>query len=103
MPKRRETQITPAIEKQIYKWAEWLKTMHGVRFHPTTDIIFKAKVVTETRHCPCDADAKCPCPQVTDELTKFGTCFCRVFCTNEYVVDQSKFPHETVQDRHPIK
>lgn len=80
----KHTPMTPEIKKQVDAWIEWLKTMHHARFHPATDITFKAKVVVETGHCPCDAKRKCPCDQVMDELKKNDMCLCHVFCTKEW-------------------
>ncbi len=82
--KSRPTPMTPEIQAQIEKWAKWLETMHDVRFHPSTDITFKASVVVKTGHCPCRTNRICPCPEVTDELKRDGTCFCHVFCTKDF-------------------
>lgn len=90
----KKTVMTPAIQKQLEKWIEWLKAANGVRFHPTTDIAFKAKVVVETGHCPCKIDRKCPCPQVLDELKKDGMCFCHVFCTKKWAQEHGYLQQE---------
>jgi hypothetical protein len=80
----RATKLTPEIKAQVDKWIEWLETMHHARFHPATDILFKAKVVVETGHCPCKVERKCPCNEVMEELRRDGQCFCHVFCTKKW-------------------
>ena len=103
MPKNKATPMTPEIKAQVEKWINWLKDIRGARFNPSTDTIYKAKVVVDTGHCPCKPDRKCPCPQCMAELTKYGTCFCRVFCTKDYLANPEKYPHETFAESEAIK
>lgn len=90
MRKDKSTKITPEIQAQIEKWIKMLETMPQARFHPATDIAFKAKVVVETGSCPCKPleRPKCPCPQLSEELRDKQMCFCHVFCTKEWAKER---------------
>lgn len=83
------------------KWSEFA-TENNLIFSPFTDIQFKADVVARTNHCPCDADSACPCAYVFDEIKRFGTCFCHVFCSEDYKTSPRKFSHEPLNFRHKI-
>ena len=86
MPKKpKEIVITPKIQIVLDRWNIFIKE-NNIRFSPWTDIIFKANVVAETGHCPCSYDRlSCPCELCLAEITVSGTCFCRVFCSQEYI------------------
>ena len=81
--------VTPSMKVVIDRWNEFI-TVNNIRFSPWTDTIFKAKVVAEVMHCPCDYQRlSCPCELCLGEIALTGTCYCRVFCSQKYIDEHS--------------
>jgi len=93
MPKKGSNPIivTPAMQVVLDRWNEFIR-LNNIQFSPWTDHIFKAKVVSETGHCPCDyGRLSCPCELCLSEIVVSGQCFCHVFVSNKFITEHTNF------------
>ena len=94
------------------KFTDKICKQFGFEYHPMEDVnegvimgLARHKVLYGKRFCPCfmvEADDKkpgkfksvddrvCPCPQaLNEEIPNEGKCHCGIFCTPEYVKENS--------------
>ena len=62
------------------------------------------------RSCPCrlasgvkekDADIVCPCVYRDPDIREFGSCYCRLYVSQEW--NEEKIKHQRVPERRPVK
>lgn len=102
---KRKTKVreapSPEAVAVINTWRKFAQENHLV-FSPWIDVPFKSQVVVDTNHCPCKNTRVCPCEWCIDEVKIWGTCWCRIFCSMDYVTNPDKYSHETFEQSEEI-
>lgn len=97
------TPITPQIQETLNRW-NYFARKNNIRLAPPSvmsDMAFKAKASFESGNaCVCKPKDRpiCPCLECIGEIKRFGICWCHIFCSDEYIANPGKFPHETYEE-----